>query len=65
MIVSPLLDVSELRIAFRSEKIFKEVVHSINFSVTSNDVLGLVGESGSGKSIASVNVLLTRFWLSE
>ncbi len=49
-----LLKVNELSIAFSSEGSLSEVVHSISFTLNSNEVLGIVGESGSGKSVSAL-----------
>jgi microcin C transport system ATP-binding protein len=49
----PLLEVSDLRIAFGGQ----EVVHGINFSVQPGEKLALVGESGSGKTVTALSLL--------
>jgi microcin C transport system ATP-binding protein len=50
---TPLLEVSDLRIAFGGQ----EVVHGINFSVGPGEKLALVGESGSGKTVTALSLL--------
>jgi peptide/nickel transport system ATP-binding protein len=51
----PLLEVSDLRIAFgRSHR---EVVHGISFSLEPAERLGLIGESGSGKTVTALAVM--------
>lgn len=50
---SPLLDIQNLSISFKDN----EVIHSISYTVTTNEILGIVGESGSGKSVSSLAVL--------
>jgi peptide/nickel transport system ATP-binding protein len=50
---SPLLEVSNLSIAFDT----KTVVDSISFTLAPGETLGLVGESGSGKSATSLALL--------
>jgi len=55
--VTPLLDVRDLSIAFRTQAGAKPVVHNISFQIAPGEVLGLVGESGSGKSATSLAIL--------
>jgi microcin C transport system ATP-binding protein len=50
---TPLLEVSDLHIAFGGH----EVVHGINFSVRPGEKLALVGESGSGKTVTALSLL--------
>jgi microcin C transport system ATP-binding protein len=50
---TPLLEVSDLRVAFGGN----EVVHGIEFSVRAGEKLALVGESGSGKTVTALSLL--------
>ena len=53
--MSPLLEVTDLRIAFgRSHR---EVVHGTSFGLEQGERLGLIGESGSGKTITALAVM--------
>ena len=53
--MSPLLEVTDLRIAFgRSHR---EVVHGVSFSLEPGERLGLIGESGSGKTVTALAVM--------
>ena len=58
---SPVLDVRDLSVAFRSRAgLLTTVVHNVSFTVGAGTTLALVGESGSGKSTtaAALNGLL-------
>ena len=48
-----LLEISNLSIAFNSNKVVKD----ISFTILPNEVLGIVGESGSGKSVTSLSIM--------
>jgi len=53
--MTPLLEVSDLRIAFGRSR--REVVHGISFGLEPGERLGLIGESGSGKTVTALAVM--------
>jgi len=54
---SPLLEVENLAVSFRSEGRIVEAVRGISFTLERGETLALVGESGSGKSTAAMSIL--------
>ncbi|MBP6684388.1 MAG: ABC transporter ATP-binding protein, partial [Leucobacter sp.] len=58
--MKPLLSVRDLKVAFKTEKTAKQVLHGIGFDVFPGETVAIVGESGSGKSTtmhAVINLL--------
>ena len=54
---SPLLTISELRIAFDQREHTSEVLHGVDLDIVRGESIGLVGESGCGKSVTWLGVL--------
>jgi len=54
---TPLIDVRDLRVAFKTPLGELEAVRGINLAVKEGQVASIVGESGSGKSVAMLAVM--------
>lgn len=54
---TPLLNIQNLEISFKREKEFLPIIKQINYTLESNEILGIVGESGSGKSVSSLAIM--------
>lgn len=55
--VTPLLSIQDLRIAFRQGGSVSQVVNGVSLQVEVGETLALVGESGSGKSVTALSIL--------
>lgn len=56
----PLLSVRDLKVAFKTDKNYKQVLHGVDLEVFPGETVAIVGESGSGKSTmmhAVINLL--------
>jgi oligopeptide/dipeptide ABC transporter ATP-binding protein len=52
-----ILEVSNLRVHFRTDEGTVPAVNGVDFSVAPGEILGLVGESGCGKSVTSLAIM--------
>ena len=52
-----LMTLKNLSIGFRKGDDVNEVVHKLNLTIESGEILALVGESGSGKSVTALSLL--------
>jgi peptide/nickel transport system ATP-binding protein len=58
---SPLLEVSNLRVAFATEEGRVQAVDDVSLQIKERAILAVVGESGSGKSVTALTIMgLTR-----
>ncbi|TCP50069.1 peptide/nickel transport system ATP-binding protein [Tamaricihabitans halophyticus] len=54
---APVLEVTDLRVQFATDRGWATVVDGVSFSVGRAETVGVVGESGSGKTVTSLAVL--------
>ena len=54
---TPVLEVKNLRTAFRTENGQLIAVDDVSFSVKAGETIGIVGESGCGKSVTSLSIM--------
>lgn len=53
----PLLQVQGLKVSFRSEGDWVDVIQGVDFTVQRGEVVAVVGESGSGKSVSALAIM--------
>ena len=56
-VATPLLEIRDLRISFRTEHGLVRAVDGLSLSIAAGETLGIVGESGSGKTISMLAVM--------
>ena len=54
---APLLEVSDLRVKFKTSERTVHAVNGVSFHVKRGETLGILGESGSGKSVTFEAIL--------
>lgn len=52
-----LLQIKNLSIGFKSDKVLKPIIKNISYDIFENEIVGVVGESGSGKSVSSLAIM--------
>ncbi|WP_189131295.1 ATP-binding cassette domain-containing protein, partial [Wenjunlia tyrosinilytica] len=55
--MSPLLDVRDLHVEFRTRDGVAKAVNGVDYSVSAGETLAVLGESGSGKSVTAQAIM--------
>lgn len=54
---TPLLEVKDLEVVYKTDENVIHAVNGINFSLNERETIGLVGETGAGKSTTALSIL--------
>lgn len=54
---SPLVEIRDLHLSFRSDGTETEILHGIDLTLRRGEILGVIGESGSGKTMTGMALL--------
>ncbi|HVY98033.1 MAG TPA: ABC transporter ATP-binding protein [Dongiaceae bacterium] len=54
---TPLLEVRDLKVSFRTEKGLVRAVGGVSFTIDANEIVSVVGESGCGKTVTLLSVV--------
>ncbi|WP_347346179.1 ABC transporter ATP-binding protein [Microbacterium sp.] len=54
---TPLLSIRDLRVAFRTQRGEREVLHGVDLDIYPGETVAIVGESGSGKSTTATSII--------
>ncbi|MFO7911530.1 MAG: ATP-binding cassette domain-containing protein, partial [Desulfotignum sp.] len=54
---SPLLTITDLKVAFDTEQGQVHAVDSVGFCLEKGSILGIAGESGCGKSVTALSII--------
>jgi len=55
--MQPVLDIKDMKLGFKTDDGFIQIVNGVDFDIKKGETLGLVGESGCGKSVTSLSVM--------
>jgi oligopeptide/dipeptide ABC transporter ATP-binding protein len=55
--MTPLLEVSDLRVSFATEEGIVKAVDTVSFAVEQGEILAIVGESGCGKTVTALTLM--------